>query len=251
MVALFKSVRAISQSTERRGPHPLQNTPDRPGAGLVIRPPRGPVRLIPPSTGLIYANIYAKSTTAISEGLPHVVRVQQPEESVDAYITALKTAANQIQQRDEQQLCYCIIRGLKPALRLHVLQNERHKLEAIQQSARIAEIATAGVGDNDKTVAELSRTDTLLVDRLTAKDATAATPPAAPSVAAVTSERDNNDRQPRRQQHTPSYNRSRGQPGRQPQQHPQFQRNFVTSVKIVRRQVPVNHMVDSGASFVV
>jgi hypothetical protein len=90
----------------------------------------------------------------------------------------------------------------------------------------VAEIATAGVADNDKTVAELSRTVTLLVDKLTAKDATTATPPAAPTVAAVTSERDNNDRQPRRQQYTSSYNRSRGQPGRQQQQRPQFQRNF-------------------------
>jgi hypothetical protein len=142
-------------------------------------------------------------------------RVQQPDESVDAYITALKTSANQIQLRDEQQLGYCIIRGLKPALRLHVLQNEHDNLEAIQHSARVAEIATAGVGDSDKTIVELSRTVTLLVDKLTAKDATTP-PPAAPTVAAVTRERDNGDRQQRRQQYAPSFNRPRGQPGRQP-----------------------------------
>jgi hypothetical protein len=141
-------------------------------------------------------------------------RVQQPAESSDSYITAIKTAANQIKLRDEQQLCYCIIRGLKPAIRLQVLRNEHDTLEAIQHSARVA--------DNDKTVAELSRTVTLLVDKLTAKDATTATPPAAPTVAAVTSERNNNDRQPRRQQYAFSYNRFRGQPGRQQQQHPQF-----------------------------
>jgi hypothetical protein len=43
-------------------------------------------------------------------------RNQGPTESVDAYITALKTAANQIQFRDEQQLGYCIIRGLRAPL---------------------------------------------------------------------------------------------------------------------------------------
>jgi hypothetical protein len=152
-------------------------------------------------------------------------RVQQPQESVDSYITAIKTAANQIQLRDEQQLCFCIIRGLRPNLRLHVLQNQHDTLEAIQHSARVAEIATAGVADHDQTVSELSKTVTLLVDKLTAKDPAAATPPAAPTVAAVTSQRDN-DRQPRRQQYAPSYNRFRGQPGRQQQQRPQFQRNF-------------------------
>jgi hypothetical protein len=103
-------------------------------------------------------------------------QVQQP---VDACITALKTAANQIQLTDEQQLCYCIIRGLKPALRLHVLQNEHDTLEAIQNSSRVSEIATAGVGDN-KTVAELTRAFTLLVDKLTAKDTAASRQPPPP-----------------------------------------------------------------------
>jgi hypothetical protein len=43
--------------------------------------------------------------------------VQQPQESVDSYITAIKTAANQTQLKDEQQLCFCVIRGLRPNLR--------------------------------------------------------------------------------------------------------------------------------------
>jgi hypothetical protein len=107
-------------------------------------------------------------------------RVQQPQESVDSYLTAIKTAANQIQLKDEQQLCFCVIRGLRPNLRLHVLQNQHDTLEAIQHSARVAEIATAGVADHDQTVSELSKTVTLLVDKLTAKDPAAATPPAAP-----------------------------------------------------------------------
>jgi hypothetical protein len=43
--------------------------------------------------------------------------VQQPQKSVDSYITAIKTAANQIQLKDEQQLCFCVICGLRPNLR--------------------------------------------------------------------------------------------------------------------------------------
>jgi hypothetical protein len=41
-------------------------------------------------------------------------RMQQDNESVDSYFTAIKSAANQIKLRDEQQLCFCLIRGLKP-----------------------------------------------------------------------------------------------------------------------------------------
>jgi hypothetical protein len=120
-------------------------------------------------------------------------KVQKPDESVDAYITAFMTAANQIQMRNEQQLDYCIIHGLRPTLRLHVLQKEHYNLEVIHQNALVA---TAGVGDSDKTVAELPRTVTLLVDKLTAKD-TSAPPPAAPTVAVVTTERDRDERQQR------------------------------------------------------
>jgi hypothetical protein len=56
-------------------------------------------------------------------------RMQQDNESVDSYFTAIKSAANQIKLRDEQQLCFCLIRGLKPHLRLHVLQNNHDNLE--------------------------------------------------------------------------------------------------------------------------
>jgi hypothetical protein len=141
-------------------------------------------------------------------------RMQQDNESVDSYFTAIKSAANQIKLRDEQQLCSCLIRGLKPHLRLHVLQNTHDTLEDIQHSARVAEIASAGIVDSDKAVSELSKTVTLLVDKLTAKQ-TATPPPAAPVVAAVTSDRGGSDRQQDRQRYTPSYNR-RAQIGRQP-----------------------------------
>jgi hypothetical protein len=150
-------------------------------------------------------------------------RNQGPTESVDAYITALKTAANQIQFRDEQQLGYCIIRGLRAPLRMHVLQNQHGSLEEIAHSARVAEIATAGSTDSDKTVAELSRTVSVLVDKLTAKDNVVATPPAA-TVAAVAMGGADNDRQPRRQPFQSAYNRPGGAQGRQQRQQPLQQR---------------------------
>jgi hypothetical protein len=150
-------------------------------------------------------------------------RNQGPTESVDAYITALKTAANQIQFRDEQQLGYCIIRGLRAPLRMHVLQNQHGSLEEIAHSARVAEIATAGATDSDKTVAELSRTVSVLVDKLTAKDNVVATPPVA-TVAAVAMGGADNDRQPRRQPFQSAYNRPGGAQGRQQRQQPSQQR---------------------------
>jgi hypothetical protein len=147
-------------------------------------------------------------------------RNQGPTESVDAYITALKTAANQIQFRDEQQLGYCIIRGLRAPLRMHVLQNQHGTLEEIAHSARVAEIATAGSTDSDKTVAELSRAVSILVDKLTVKATVVATPPAA-TVAAVAMGGADNDRQPWRQSFQSSFNRSGGAQGRQQRQLPQ------------------------------
>jgi hypothetical protein len=132
-------------------------------------------------------------------------RMQQDNESVDSYFTAIKSAANQIKLRDEQQLCFCLMRGLKPHLRLHVRQNNHDTFEDIQHSARVAEIASAGIVDNDKAVAKLSKTVTLLVDKLTAKE-TAKPPPAAPVVAAVTADRGGTDRQQDRQRYMPSYN---------------------------------------------
>jgi hypothetical protein len=99
-------------------------------------------------------------------------------------------------------------------------------LDAIQHSARVAEIANAGIVDSDKAVSELSRTVTLLVDKLTAKE-TAAPPTAAPVVAAVASDRGGNDRQQDRQRYAPSYNRPRGQGSRQSSQpRQQYQRRF-------------------------
>jgi hypothetical protein len=150
-------------------------------------------------------------------------RNQGPTESVDAYITALKTAANQIQFRDEQQLGYCIIRGLRAPLRMHVLQNQHGSLEEIAHSARAAEIATAGATDSDKTVAELSRTVSVLVDKLTAKDNVVAPQPVA-TVAAVAIGGADNDRQPRRQPFQSTYNRPGGAQGRQQRQQPTQQR---------------------------
>jgi hypothetical protein len=86
-------------------------------------------------------------------------RMQQDNESVDSYFTSIISAANQIKLRDEQQLCFCLIRGLKPHLRLHVLQNNHGTVGDIQHSARVAEIASADVDDNGKAVAEPNKVE--------------------------------------------------------------------------------------------
>jgi hypothetical protein len=152
-------------------------------------------------------------------------RMQQENESVDSYFTSIISAANQIKLRDEQQLCFCLIRGLKPHLRLHVLQNNHDSVDEIRHSAKVAEIASADVVDHSKTIAELSKTVTLLVDKLKAKE-TATPPPAAPVVAAVTSDRGGTDRQQERPRYASTYN-LRGQNNRQPaQQRQQQQRQF-------------------------
>lgn len=94
-------------------------------------------------------------------------RVQQPTESVESFITSMKTAANKIDMHDDQQLIYCIIRGLKPNIRLHVLQNSHATMSELLRSARVAEIASAGHDANDQAVAELSKTVSVLVNKLT------------------------------------------------------------------------------------
>ena len=114
-----------------------------------------------------------------------MTRNQQSNESVESYITAIRTAANQIQFKDEQQLGYCIIRGLRPSLRLHVLQNDHDTLDKITHHARVAEVAAVGAADNDKAISDLTQSVTLLVEKLTSKDAATFSSTRPPTVAAV------------------------------------------------------------------
>ena len=127
-------------------------------------------------------------------------RVQQPDESVETFITAVQTAANQIHFKDDQQLGYCIIRGLRPAIRTYVLQNDHTTIDNIIRHAKVAEIANAGTAETDKTVADLSRTVTLLAEQLSTRD-TKSPAPVRSAVANV--DQQHNTR--RRPQSTASY----------------------------------------------
>jgi hypothetical protein len=151
-------------------------------------------------------------------------RNQGPTESVDAYITALKTAANQIQFRDEQQLWLLHHQRLEGATfvctscRISMDRWRRSPTAQGWQKSRQQGPPTA-----TRRVAELSRTVSVLVDKLTAKDNVVATPPAA-TVAAVAMGGADNDRQPRRQPFQSTYSRPGGPPGRQQRQQPLQQR---------------------------
>jgi hypothetical protein len=173
----------------------------------------------------VHAEVHTKSSAALSEGLPYVdseprtYRIRRrlydgPEDGGQS---------NSVPGRATTRLLYHS--RLTSTLRMHVLQNQHGTLEEIAHSARVAEIATAGSTDSDKTVAELSRTVSVLVDKLTAKDTAVATPPAA-TVAAVAMGGADNDRQPRRQPFQSSYNRSGSAPGRQQRQLPQQRYNY-------------------------
>ena len=84
-------------------------------------------------------------------------RTQQPNESVDSFVTAMQAAASQIQLQDEQQLIFYIIRGLRPNIRLHVLPNPHDTLKDMLHSARVAEIAAAGCDSQHDVITELSK----------------------------------------------------------------------------------------------
>ena len=141
-------------------------------------------------------------------------RTQKADESVDDFITAVRTAADQTDFKDEKQIGYCIIKGLKPALRLHVLQNTHDDLDQIIHSARVAEIAQNSAGE-DSTVSDLTRTVSLLVEKLTTKDANtehvSALPTGHPSDKSTT---DNKYQQPRSTQSSSAPFRRRAPPPR-------------------------------------
>jgi len=68
-------------------------------------------------------------------------REQLPSESVDTFITDIRNAARIIPITDDTLLRFAVVRGLKPDIRLHVLQSGASTLDAVVHSARVAEAA--------------------------------------------------------------------------------------------------------------
>jgi len=170
-------------------------------------------------------------------------RNQKATESVDDYITSIQNAAKKIPVKDNELIRLAIIRGLKPNIKLHVMQSKPETLDGVISAARLAEEALTASGANSDNVAvtELNKTVTQLLDQIKKQNdqqstiaavtaAAAIKDPTIPIVAAM----DQPTYQPRLQQtFRPTWNRN-GQPlngGRPPYNpgngtRPQFNRPF-------------------------
>ena len=73
-------------------------------------------------------------------------RDQQPSEAVDTFMTAIQNAARIVPIHDATLIRFAIIRGLKPAIRLHVLQTGATTLDDVIRAARVAEAALSASG---------------------------------------------------------------------------------------------------------
>ncbi len=94
-------------------------------------------------------------------------REQKTGESVDTYITEMKRAAKQIPITDQRLIRFAIIRGLRPQIRLHVLQSQADSLDKVVEAARVAEAALEATNsDADKSVTELTKQISVLIDQL-------------------------------------------------------------------------------------
>jgi len=65
--------------------------------------------------------------------------IQGESESVDLYATFMKNSARAIPVTDEAILRFAVIRGLRPEIRLHVLQSSPKDLEEVTKAAKVAE----------------------------------------------------------------------------------------------------------------
>jgi len=72
-------------------------------------------------------------------------REQQLTEPVDTYTTDIQNAARIIPIHDPDLIRFAIVKGLKPAIRLHVLQTEARTLQGVIQAARVAEAALSSL----------------------------------------------------------------------------------------------------------
>jgi hypothetical protein len=85
-------------------------------------------------------------------------REQSANETVDEYVADMRKAARQLQMTDDNMLRFAIMRGLRPAIRLHVLQSNSTTVDDAIKAARTAEAALQSVPDSTSAVGELAAT---------------------------------------------------------------------------------------------
>jgi hypothetical protein len=103
-------------------------------------------------------------------------RVQGADESVDKYISDIRNAARVVPITDAATLQFAVIRGLRPEIRLHVLQTSPTTLEDVIKAARVAETAIMASQPNAE-VLLLRQQVATLIGKLEEKPAVAAVTP--------------------------------------------------------------------------
>jgi hypothetical protein len=68
-------------------------------------------------------------------------REQGTEETVDRYVSDIRNSARIVPITDENMVKFAIIRGLRPEIRLHVLQSSPESIDDVMKAARVAETA--------------------------------------------------------------------------------------------------------------
>jgi hypothetical protein len=93
---------------------------------------------------------------------------QTPGVSVDEFITTMINKARQIPITDENLLKFAIIKGLRPNIRLHVLQVQTSNIEDVIKAAKVAEMAHAASTEttSNTEVARLTAELTALVNQI-------------------------------------------------------------------------------------
>ena len=68
---------------------------------------------------------------------------QRDSESVDSFVTSILNTARMVPITDTNLIRFAVIRGLRPQIRLHVLQSSASDLDSVVRAARVAEAALA------------------------------------------------------------------------------------------------------------
>jgi len=84
-------------------------------------------------------------------------RQQGATETVDTYITDIQNLAKKVPIKDETLIRFALIKGLKPAIRQHVLQTSSTTLDDTIKAARISEAAATQCPTDSADVASLSK----------------------------------------------------------------------------------------------